>query len=313
MNAVRIATRKSPLALWQARHVSALLQAAHPGLDVSLLEMSTEGDRFLAAPLSAVGGKGLFVKEIEQALLEERADLAVHSLKDMTSLLPAGLMLAALPLREDPRDAFCSPGGLRLAELPRGARVGTSSLRRSCLLRAWRPDLEIVSLRGNVQTRLAKTRELGLAGAVLAYAGLKRLGLEAEVTEVLPVERSLPAVGQGVLAIECREEDARVRALLQPLEDATTRTAVSAERALLARLEGGCTVPLAGYATVEGGQVHLRGMVGRPAGPQVVSGERRGPAEHARALGEALAEELLSRGAGEILRDFGRAHAGARS
>ncbi|MBF5041436.1 hydroxymethylbilane synthase [Aggregicoccus sp. 17bor-14] len=313
MNAVRIATRKSPLALWQARHVGALLQAAHPGLDVSLVEMSTEGDRFLSAPLSAVGGKGLFVKEIEQALIENRADLAVHSLKDMTSVLPAGLMLAAVPRREDPRDAFCSPAGLRLEALPHGARVGTSSLRRSCLLRSWRPDLEIVSLRGNVQTRLARTRELGLAGAVLAHAGLKRLGLEAEITEVLSAERSLPAVGQGVLAIECREADARVRALLAPLEDPVTRTAVSAERALLARLEGGCTVPLAGYATVEAGEVHLRGLVGRPDGSRVVRGERRGPASEAAALGEALAEELLGRGAGEILRDFGRAHAPSRT
>ena len=313
MNAVRIATRKSPLALWQARHVGALLQAAHPGLSVSLVEMSTEGDRFLSAPLSAVGGKGLFVKEIEQALIEERADLAVHSLKDMTSVLPPGLLLAAVPTREDPRDAFCSPRGLTLESLPRGARVGTSSLRRSCLLRAWRPDLEIVSLRGNVQTRLLRTRELELAGAVLAYAGLRRLGLESEVTEVLSVERSLPAVGQGVLAIECREADARVRGLLQALEDGTTRSAVRAERALLARLEGGCTVPLAGYATVTDGQVHLRGMVGRPDGTRVVSGERRGPVAEAHALGEALAEELLSRGAGEILRDFGRAHAAPQS
>ncbi len=313
MNAVTIATRKSPLALWQARHVAALLRAAHPGLEVGLLELSTEGDRFLSAPLSAVGGTGLFVKEIEAALLDGRADLAVHSLKDMTSVLPEGLMLAAVPEREDPRDAFCSPGGLTLESLPQGARVGTSSLRRSCLLRAWRPDLEIVSLRGNVQTRLARTRELQLAGAVLAFAGLRRLELQGEVTEVLSPERSLPAVGQGVLAIECREADARVRDLLAPLEHARTRVAIRAERALLARLEGGCTVPLAGYATVEAEQVHLRGLVGRPDGSHVVRGERRGPASQAEALGEALAEELLSRGAGEILRDFGRAHPAPRT
>jgi hydroxymethylbilane synthase len=313
MNAVTIATRKSPLALWQARHVAQLLRAAHPGLEVGLLELSTEGDRFLSAPLSAVGGKGLFVKEIEAALLDGRADLAVHSLKDMTSVLPEGLLLAAVPEREDPRDAFCSPGGLTLESLPQGARVGTSSLRRSCLLRAWRPDLEIVSLRGNVQTRLLRTRELQLAGAVLAHAGLRRLELQGEVTEVLPPERSLPAVGQGVLAIECREADARVRDLLAPLEHARTRVAIRAERALLARLEGGCTVPLAGYATVEAEQVHLRGLVGRPDGSHVVRGERRGPASQAEALGEALAEELLSRGAGEILRDFGRAHSAPRT
>jgi hydroxymethylbilane synthase len=305
MKAIRIATRQSPLALWQARHVGALLTQLHPGLEVSLVEMSTAGDRFLSAPLSTVGGKGLFVKEIEQALLDGRADLAVHSLKDMTSVLPAGLLLAAVPKREDPRDAFCSPSGLTLDVLPQGARVGTSSLRRSCILRSARPDLEIVSLRGNVQTRLARTRELGLAGAVLAFAGLKRLGLEAEITEVISTSRSLPAVGQGVLAIQCRTEDAEVRHLLAPLEDAATRVAVTAERAFMARLEGGCTVPLAGHATVEGSTVHLRGLVGRPDGSRVVEGERSGPVETALSLGESLAEELLSRGAGEILRDFG--------
>jgi hydroxymethylbilane synthase len=306
MKAVRIATRQSPLALWQARYVASLLTQQHPGLEVSFVEMTTAGDRFLSAPLFTVGGKGLFVKEIEQSLLDGRADLAVHSLKDMTSVLPAGLLLAAVPRREDPRDAFCSPGGLMLEMLPQGARVGTSSLRRSCILRARRPDLEIVSLRGNVQTRLARVRELGLHGAVLAYAGLKRLGLETEISEVLPTTLSLPAVGQGVLAIQCRTEDAEVRRLLAPLEDATTRVAVTAERALMARLEGGCTVPLAGHATVEGGSVHLRGLVGRPDGSKVVEGERSGPVEAAHAVGEALAEELLSRGAAEILRDFGR-------
>ncbi|MDC0715043.1 hydroxymethylbilane synthase [Stigmatella sp. ncwal1] len=309
---VRIATRQSPLALWQARHVGALLATHHPGLSVSLVEMTTEGDRFLAAPLSSVGGKGLFVKEIEQALVDGRADIAVHSLKDMTSVLPEGLMLAAVPVREDPRDAFCSPTGLTLDRLPQGARVGTSSLRRSCILRSLRPDLEIVSLRGNVQTRLQKTRDLGLAGAVLAHAGLRRLGLEREISEVLSASVSLPAVGQGVLAIQCRTEDAEVRALLAPLEDAVTRVAVTAERALLAKLEGGCKVPMAGHATVEQGRVHLRGFVGRPDGTKVVAGEVRGPAQEAHALGEALAEDLLSRGAGEILRDFGHAGLGPK-
>ena len=303
--AVRIATRQSPLALWQARHVSALLTALHPGLQVSLVEMTTEGDRFLSAPLSAVGGKGLFVKEIEQALIDGRADIAVHSLKDMTSVLPEGLMLAAVPAREDPRDAFCSPKGLTLDQLPQGARVGTSSLRRSCILRSRRPDLEIVSLRGNVQTRLNKTREMDLAGAMLAYAGLKRLGLEGEITEVISPAVSLPAVGQGVLAIQCRTADADIRALLAPLEDAVTRVAVTAERALLAKLEGGCKVPMAGHATVADGVVHLRGFVGRPDGSRMVEGEVRGPVGNAHALGEALADDLLSRGAQEILRDFG--------
>ncbi|TQF08984.1 hydroxymethylbilane synthase [Myxococcus llanfairpwllgwyngyllgogerychwyrndrobwllllantysiliogogogochensis] len=306
MKSVRIATRQSPLALWQARHVGALLAAHHPGLEVSFVEMTTAGDRFLSAPLSAVGGKGLFVKEIEQALIDGRADLAVHSLKDMTSELPEGLVLAAVPTREDPRDAFCGLEGQTLDSLPQGARVGTSSLRRSCILRSRRPDLEIVSLRGNVQTRLQKTKELGLAGAVLAYAGLKRLGLEGVITQVLSTEVSLPAVGQGVLAIQCRGDDARVCGLLAPLEDATTRVAVTAERALLAKLEGGCTVPLAGHATVSEGMVHLRGLVGRPDGARVVRGEVRGPVAQARELGEALAEDLLSQGAADILRDFAR-------
>ncbi|OJH39647.1 hydroxymethylbilane synthase [Cystobacter ferrugineus] len=306
MKSIRIATRQSPLALWQARHVGALLTRLHPELQVSFVEMTTAGDRFLAAPLSTVGGKGLFVKEIEQCLLDGRADLAVHSLKDMTSVLPPGLLLAALPTREDPRDALCGPPGLTLDGLPKGARVGTSSLRRSCILRARRPDLEIVSLRGNVQTRLARMRELQLHGAVLAFAGLKRLGLDSEIAEVLPTSVSLPAVGQGVLAIQCRTEDAVVRGLLAPLEDATTRVAVTAERALMARLEGGCTVPLAGHATVQGQTVHLRGLVGRPDGTKVVAGERSGPVEAALAVGDALAEELLSRGAADILRDFGR-------
>lgn len=306
MKSIRIATRQSPLALWQARHVGALLTRLHPELQVSFVEMTTAGDRFLSAPLSTVGGKGLFVKEIEQCLLDGRADLAVHSLKDMTSVLPAGLLLAALPTREDPRDALCGPPGLSLDGLPRGARVGTSSLRRSCILRARRPDLEIVSLRGNVQTRLARMRELQLHGAVLAFAGLKRLGLESEIAEVLPTSVSLPAVGQGVLAIQCRTEDAAVRGLLAPLEDATTRVAVTAERAFMARLEGGCTVPLAGHAIVQGQTVHMRGLVGRPDGTKVVMGERSGPVEAALAVGDALAEELLSRGAADILRDFGR-------
>ncbi|MBU8898246.1 hydroxymethylbilane synthase [Corallococcus sp. H22C18031201] len=306
MTSLRIATRQSPLALWQARHVASLLTARHPGLEVSLVEMTTAGDRFLSAPLSAVGGKGLFVKEIEQALLDGRADLAVHSLKDMTSEFPDGLILAAVPVREDPRDAFCAPAGVTVGSLPSGARVGTSSLRRSCILRARRPDVEIVSVRGNVQTRLQRTKEMGLSGALLAFAGLKRLGLEHVISEVLSVEESLPAVGQGVLAIQCREDAATVRSLLAPLEDATTRIAVRAERALLAKLEGGCTVPLAGHATVSGERVHLRGLVGRPDGTLVIRGEVRGDAADAETLGEALADDLLARGAASILRDFAR-------
>jgi hydroxymethylbilane synthase len=304
---VRIATRKSPLALWQARHIAQRLQEKDPSLEVTLLELSTEGDRFLQAPLSQVGGKGLFVKEIEAALLDGRADLAVHSLKDMTSTLPEGVVLAVMPEREDPRDAFVSPRGLRLEQVPAGEIVGTSSLRRSCQLLERRPDLRVESVRGNVQTRLRKTKELGWAGTMLALAGLRRLGLEAEVTQVLSAEESLPAVGQGVLGIECRADDARIRALLEPLDHAATRQTVAAERAFLARLEGGCTVPLAGYAVLEGGQVWMRGLIGSPDGRTVLRGERRGPVGESASLGVSLAEELLGKGGKALLELHGHA------
>jgi hydroxymethylbilane synthase len=302
---LRIATRKSPLALWQARHVAELIQRLAPGTEVSLEEMTTEGDRFLAEPLSRIGGKGLFVKEIEQALLDRRADVAVHSLKDMTSELAAGLCLAAVPAREDPRDALVSPAQIPLSRIPHGATLGTASLRRSCQLRERRPDLKIEVLRGNVQTRLRKVKESGMAGAVLALAGLRRLGLESEVSEVLEPEVSLPAVGQGALAIECREDDPELREVLARLEDPTTRVAVTAERAFLARMQGGCTVPLAGYATIGAGLIHLRALVGRPDGTRVVRGERSGPSAEAEGLGRDLGEELWARGGEEILREFG--------
>jgi hydroxymethylbilane synthase len=297
---LRIATRKSPLALWQARHVAALLQSRH-GTTSELVELSTEGDRFLSAPLSRVGGKGLFVKEIESAVIDGRADLAVHSLKDMTSKVPAALLIACVPEREDPRDAFVGRAGPKLFELPKGARVGTSSLRRSCQILERRPDLRIVNLRGNVQTRLRKVEEEEMAGAVLALAGLRRLGLESRITEVLETAVSLPAVGQGALAIECRKEDAEVRRLLAALEDRVTRIAVTAERAFLARLEGGCTVPLAAHARVDGDRVLLDGLVGRPDGTKVVRGRREGPDGDAEKMGTELAEALLAAGAKEIL------------
>jgi len=305
---VRIATRKSPLALWQARAVATLLQQRFPGLASELVELTTEGDRILDAPLSRIGGKGLFIKELEAALLDGRADLAVHSLKDVTSMFPPGLVLAAVPEREDPRDAWVSPGGVGFASLPRGARVGTSSLRRACQLRAARPDVEVVPLRGNVGTRIRKTAELGLAGAILALAGLRRLGLEGEVTEVLPVEAMLPAVGQGALALECKA-DSPLRSRLEALEHARTRISVDAERSFLETLEGGCTVPLAAHAVWEGDALWVRGLVGAPDGSEVLRAERRGPASEARALGRSLATELLDRGARALL----ASHAGERS
>jgi hydroxymethylbilane synthase len=284
-----------------------LLQRQHPGLEVTLLEMSTEGDRFLQAPLSQIGGKGLFVKEIEAALLEGAADLAVHSLKDMTSHLPDALCLAVLPEREDPRDAFVSPRNLSLEEVLDGETIGTSSLRRTSQLLARRPGLRVTSVRGNVQTRLRKTVEGGWAGTLLALAGLKRLGLEAQVTQVLSLEESLPAVGQGVLALQCRTEDAPLRTLLAPLEHRQTREAVDAERAFLARLEGGCTVPLAGHAIIQGQEVWIRGLIGSPDGQRIVRGERRGVIARGPQLGRELAEALLAAGGDEIL----KAHANA--
>jgi hydroxymethylbilane synthase len=298
---LRIATRRSPLARWQANHVAALWRKGFPDTEVSLVEMTTAGDRLSEAPLQAFGGKGLFIKELEQALLEDRADLAVHSLKDVTSAFPPGLCLAAVPEREDPRDAWVSPRGLRFLELPRGARVGTASLRRSCLLKAARPDLEVVPLRGNVETRLRKVAELGLAGTVLAVAGLRRLGLKHHITEVLSIELSLPAVGQGALALEVRSADVQVRERASTLEHRPSRLAVDAERAFLARLEGGCTIPLGGHAVLEGNQLWLRGFVGSPDGAEVLRGEKRGPVTEGAQLGRALAEELLGRGADRLL------------
>jgi hydroxymethylbilane synthase len=297
---LRIATRKSPLARWQANHVAALWRKTFPDTEVSLVEMSTAGDE-LDVPLQASGGKGLFIKELEQALLQDRADLAVHSLKDVTSAFPAGLGLVAVPEREDARDAWVSVRRQPFHALPRGARVGTASLRRACLLLAARPDLEMVPLRGNVETRLRKVDVLGLDGTVLAVAGLSRLGLRPRITEVLNVELSLPAVGQGALALEARLSDTRVCERAQQLEHSPSRLAVDAERAFLARLEGGCSVPLGGHAVLEGEELWLRGFVGSPDGKKLVRGERRGPATTGTAMGTALAEELLGRGADRLL------------
>lgn len=305
MRQLRIATRRSPLALWQARHVAGLLAKRHPRIETSLLEITTAGDRFLQSPLAEVGGKGLFIKEIEDALLERRADLAVHSLKDMTSVIPEELCLAAVPEREDARDAFVSPSRVRLLDLPRNAAVGTSSLRRQCQLLERRPDLKIVSLRGNVETRLRKIREQNLAGVVLAAAGLQRLGLGDQITEVLDLEVSLPAVGQGALAIECRRDNEEVLSLVAPLEHPPTRATTAAERAFLAELQGGCRVPIAGHATLFEGRLRLRGLVGSPDGAKVVRGEHSGPSGTGVVLGKSLAAQIAEAGGREILAAFG--------
>jgi hydroxymethylbilane synthase len=300
-NLIRIATRKSPLALWQAEHVAARLKAAHPGIEVELVKMVTRGDKILDAPLAKVGGKGLFVKELEQGIFEGAADLAVHSMKDVPAELPEGLHLAAILRREDPRDAFVSQRHASLADLPPRARIGTSSLRRQCQLKLRLPECETVALRGNVETRLAKLDSEGYDAIILAAAGLKRLDLAHRITELLPPEISLPAVGQGAIGIECRQDDARINALLSVLHDEPTALCVSAERAFNARLNGGCQVPIAGYAELSGKSLRLRGLVGAPDGRRVVRGEIEGPCSEAHALGVALAEDLLARGADRIL------------
>ncbi len=300
---LRIATRRSPLALWQAGWVRDRLREHHPGLRVELLPMQTRGDRILDSPLAKIGGKGLFLKELEESLRKGEADLAVHSLKDVPAELPEGLVLPVVLAREDPRDALVS-GYPSLAALPDGARVGTSSLRRACQLRARRPRLRILDLRGNVQTRLAKLDRGEYEAIVLAAAGLRRLGLGERIRAPLDPDQSLPAVGQGVIGIECRADDVRVLERILPLNDAPTAACVAAERAFGARLGGGCQVPIAGHATLAGPTLHLRGLVGRTDGSELVEGEVRGPAAEGAALGRRLAEELLARGAARILQDL---------
>jgi hydroxymethylbilane synthase len=299
---IRIATRRSPLAKWQANHVSELLRRHEPGLEVRLHELVTRGDKILDVPLADVGGKGLFVKEIEDALLAGDAEIAVHSMKDLPAELAAGLAIGAVPEREDPRDALCSPRFRTLDALPKGARVGTSSLRRSAQLKAIRPDLDIQVVRGNVETRLRKASE-ALDAVVLAYAGLRRLGLAQHATQVFSPEEMLPAVAQGALALEARASDAATMKRLAALEHPETRVRTEAERGFLGRIEGGCQVPIAGHATVEGGTVRLRALVASLDGTRVIRAERSGPLAGARAMGVAVAEDLLAKGADAILRE----------
>lgn len=301
---LRIATRKSPLAIWQAEHVAARLQALHPGLRIELVRMSTSGDKLLDSPLSQVGGKGLFVKELEQGLLSGTADIAVHSMKDVPVELPPDLHLPVILPREDPRDAFVSVHHRSLDELPVGGRLGTASLRRQCQLRALRPDLDIVTLRGNVNSRLAKLDAGEYAAILLAAAGLIRLGMGARITRLLEPDESLPAIGQGAIGIECRIDDAHTHALIAPLDDASTHICVRAERALNTRLHGGCQVPIAGYAELGHGVIVLRGLVGSLDGQRFVRGVISGKPEDAEELGTVLAEDLLARGAGEILQEL---------
>ena len=309
LTTLNIATRQSPLALWQAEHIQARLHALYPSLTVNLVPMVTKGDKILDTPLAKIGGKGLFVKELEQALYEKRADIAVHSLKDVPMVLPEGLTLGAYCEREQPTDAFISNNYASLDALPKGAKLGTSSLRRQCQIQQYRPDLEIISLRGNVGTRLSKLDAGEYDAIILATSGLTRLGLTDRIRHELDTHISLPAVGQGALAIECRSDDAEVLALLKPLNDQPSRLCVMAERAMNRHLQGGCQVPIAGFATIQEGQIYLQGRVGSVDGKTLLKAEHhnalvtdaQASEQIAEAMGVVVAEALIAQGADKIL------------
>ncbi len=300
MTHIRIATRKSPLALWQAEHVSAELKKLDKNLTTELVKIVTKGDKILDVPLAKVGGKGLFTKEIDEALLDGRADIAVHSMKDVPTQLPEGTNIRALPKREDPKDAIATITGGDMDTLPEGARVGTSSLRRIAQLQAKYPSFKFISIRGNIQTRLSK---LGaeVDAVILAAAGVHRMGMADQMHQFIDTDIMLPAVAQGTLGIQTRDTDAEINALVDQLNDSETVIRTRAERAFLARLEGGCQVPIAAYATLEGETLHLKGLVGEVDGSVVLQSEITGPAIDAEKMGIALADELLDAGARSIL------------
>ncbi|UYZ85180.1 hydroxymethylbilane synthase [Entomomonas sp. E2T0] len=299
---IRIATRKSALALWQAEYVKTRLEAFHPNINVELVPMVSKGDKLLDSPLAKIGGKGLFVKELETALLENEADIAVHSMKDVPMDFPEGLGLYCICEREDPRDAFVSNHFNSIDELPKGAIVGTSSLRRQAQLLTYRPDLTIHFLRGNVNTRLAKLDANEYDGIILAAAGLIRLELANRIRSYIPVEMSLPAVGQGAVGIEARTTDTELHELLKPLHHQQTALCVTTERAMNKHLNGGCQVPIAGYALLNNDQLYLRGLVAQPDGQKVLTAEFSAPISQAVQLGIKTAETLLSLGANDILK-----------
>lgn len=298
---IRIATRKSPLALWQAEHVAARLEQLFPGLKTELIKMTTQGDKILDAPLAKIGGKGLFVKELEQGMLEGSADIAVHSMKDVPVEFPEGLHLAAILTREDPTDAFVSSRYSSLDELPADAKIGTSSLRRQSQIKERFPNAEILSLRGNVNTRLAKLDAGEYDAIILASAGLKRLGMAGRITQSLDSGISLPACGQGAIGIECRVDDTEINEILKSLHDWQTGICVSAERAMNARLNGGCQVPIAGFATIQNDQLFMRGLVGSPDGQIIYRAESTGDLGQGEVIGKTIAEDLLNQGADKIL------------
>ncbi len=303
---IRIGTRKSQLALWQAYYVKAELEKHHPGIEVSLVEILSEGDRHLKTPLAKIGGKGLFLKELETALLEDEVDIAVHSMKDVTVNLPDGLHIPVVCEREDPRDAFVSNHYDSLASLPDGAKVGTCSLRRKSQIAARYPKLDLLDLRGNVNTRLARLDQGDFDAIILASAGLKRLEFFDRIKQAIPVDEILPAVGQGAVGIECRIDDERVNALIAPLNHEDTSIRVQAERAANERLGGGCHVPVAAYAERDGEGLTLRALVGAVSGEQILQTQRQGSVREAVALGYLAANDLLDQGADGILRDVYR-------
>ena len=298
---LRIATRKSQLALWQAEHVALLLRRAHAGLRVELVPMSTKGDQILDRSLAAIGGKGLFIKELEIALEEKHADIAVHSMKDVPGELPRGFTIAAVLERADPRDALLAAKAERVEDLPQGARVGTSSLRRQAQLLAVRPDLRIEALRGNVNTRVGRLDNGELDAIILACAGLIRMGWESRITGRLAPSAFVPAVGQGVIGIECRSDDAHTCSLLEVLNHAHTRTVLDAERAFAGRLGGSCQSPIAAYGTLTGNRLTLDGLVAEPDGSRLLRDSMSGSADQPRRLGEQLADRVLAAGAGPLL------------
>ncbi|MGH8559949.1 MAG: hydroxymethylbilane synthase [Methylococcales bacterium] len=303
-NPIRIATRKSQLAMWQAEFVAERLKRLHPGILIELIPMTTRGDRILDAPLAKVGGKGLFVKELEQGILCGDADLAVHSMKDVPVEIPPGLRFGAILEREDPRDALVSHRFSSDAEIPAGAVIGTSSLRRQMQFKARHPDCRVLSLRGNVNTRLLKLDEGSYDAILLASAGLKRLGFADRIKEALPLGKSLPAIGQGAIGLECREDDTDLAEILGKLHHAETDLCVRCERAMNARLNGGCQVPIAGFAELKGQTLYLRALVGEPDGSRILRAERYGSASESEDLGRSLAEQLLSSGAQRILEKY---------
>ena len=299
---LKIATRKSPLALWQAEHVKARLEALYPGLTVELIKMTTKGDQILNSPLSKIGGKGLFIKELEVGMMEGVADIAVHSMKDVPYEIPPGFELGAILERENPFDAFVSNQYNSIEDLPQGAKVGTCSMRRIVQLKDKRPDLEILDLRGNVNTRLKKLDDGEFDAIILACAGLIRLKFEDRIKQEIPAIDSLPAVGQGAVGIEIRENDTEILDLIKPLIDEQTTYRVSSERAMNARLEGGCSVPIAGYATISGDQINLTGLVGNVESGVILKHQVTGHVSEAESLGVSLADTLIEMGAKDILK-----------